>query len=84
MFILGKLFWVTYRIVIPSFYLPLGHVFALVMASDLVASYYLALMFQVNHVVAPAIWPKVNKKTGTWLTFTTLLPVAFAKWHCSR
>jgi hypothetical protein len=31
-----------------------------------VASYYLALMFQVNHVVAPAIWPKVNKKTGTW------------------
>jgi hypothetical protein len=70
MFILGKLFWVTYRIVIPSFYLPLGHVFALVMASDLVASYYLALMFQVNHVVAPAIWPKVNKKTGTWFTFT--------------
>lgn len=64
MFILGKLFWVTYRIIIPSFYLPLGHVFALVMASDLVASYYLALMFQVNHVVAPAIWPKVNKKTG--------------------
>jgi len=81
-FILGKLFWVLHRIVLPSFYLPLGHVLALVMAADLVASYYLALVFQVNHVASPAIWPKVNDKAGTvdmdWAKLQVMTTIDYA------
>ncbi len=91
-FLLGKLFWITYRVIIPSFYIPfgkpvvkqatsnshrteslldcficilsIGQVLTIVLVSDFVVSYYLALIFQVNHVVEAAIWPKVNEKTG--------------------
>lgn len=78
-FILGKLFWLTYRIVVPAIYLPFGHVLALSFVADLVVSYYLALIFQVNHVVSPAIWPKANNDTGGLIPST--LSICLCVWR---
>lgn len=65
MFILGKLFFVTYRILLPAYYyMSLLDSILLFVISDLATSYVLAFVFQVNHVVPQAKWPKVNPETG--------------------
>lgn len=64
MFVGGKLFFVFYRIILPCFYIPVWQSLLLFAVSDLVTSYTLAFVFQVNHVVAQAKWPVVDKKTG--------------------
>lgn len=78
MFVFGKLFWLFYRIFLPyaaltytpysSLYSSVSSTFlalvCLLFVSDLVTSWYLAFVFQVNHVVAPAVWPTVDKETG--------------------
>ena len=65
-FVGGKLFWVTYKLILPCLYfdIPLLNLLAIIFVSDLVVSWYLAFVFQVNHVVSPAVWPKVDKETG--------------------
>jgi fatty acid desaturase/predicted heme/steroid binding protein len=60
-FIVGKTFWFTYRFILPSFWIPLWKVIILVSVADLMTSYYLALTFQVNHVVEKAVFPSVSK-----------------------
>jgi len=89
-FIFGKCFWVTYRIILPWLVLspwfeemlpsislassypassfvfgsPLLTLFCLLAVSDLITSWYLAFVFQVNHVAAPVVWPNVDEQTG--------------------
>jgi len=47
----GKATWFTYRILIPSLYMPLWRVLLNLTVADFVVSYWLALTFQANHVV---------------------------------
>jgi len=64
MFLGGKLFFVLYRIVLPCMVIPVWQSILLFIVSDLITSYVLAFVFQVNHVVPSAKWPKVEKGTG--------------------
>jgi len=64
MFILGKTFFLFYRIILPAYYFGLMKSLLLFVYSDVVTSFVLAFVFQVNHVVTQAVWPKVDKKTG--------------------
>jgi len=65
MFIAGKLFFLTYRIIVPAITMgSLSQALLLFALSDAVTSYILAFVFQVNHVVPQAKWPTVNKETG--------------------
>ncbi len=57
MFVAGKIFFILYRIIIPAlFATSLSRAILLFIVSDLVTSYILAFVFQVNHVV-----PQVTK-----------------------
>jgi len=64
MFIAGKIFWFTYRIVLPCLVVPIWQSLLMFIVSDLITSYVLAFVFQVNHVVPAAKWPRVEKGTG--------------------
>lgn len=64
MFVLGKLVFLSYRIIIPAYYFGLGSTLLAFVVADLVTSYVLAFVFQVNHVVSVAKWPTVDKQTG--------------------
>jgi len=64
MFVLGKAFFVFYRIVLPCLIIPFWQSILLFVISDLITSYVLAFVFQVNHVIPSAKWPKVDKDTG--------------------
>jgi len=85
-FWLGKCCFVFYRLVLPSFYIPLWQTLLLFVVSDLVTSYVLAFTFQVNHVVSQAKWPKINKETGQvdmdWaeMQIATTLDYAHGSW----
>eukprot|EP01114_Cavostelium_apophysatum_P024490 TRINITY_DN959_c0_g1_i1.p1 TRINITY_DN959_c0_g1~~TRINITY_DN959_c0_g1_i1.p1 ORF type:complete len:474 (-),score=90.37 TRINITY_DN959_c0_g1_i1:31-1452(-) len=61
MFVAGKLFFVFYRIVLPCFFIPVWQSIMLFVVSDLITSYVLAFVFQVNHVIPQAKWPRVDK-----------------------
>jgi hypothetical protein len=61
-FILGKVFFVTYRILIPMYFFGWQRSLGMLMISDLTLSYHLAFIFQLNHVVAETIWPQPNEK----------------------
>jgi len=63
-FVAGKCFWFFYRFVLPSFYIPVWKVVLIWAVSDLVLSYILAFVFQVNHIIPQAKWPKIDKETG--------------------
>jgi len=63
-FVLGKLFFVAYRIIAPCFYIPIWQSLLMFVVSDLITSYVLAFVFQVNHVIPAAKWPRVEKGTG--------------------
>jgi fatty acid desaturase/predicted heme/steroid binding protein len=61
MFLGGKLVWLLHRILLPLYLLGfdhLGSVLLLATIVDLVSSYYLALAFQISHVVPQAKWPR--------------------------
>eukprot|EP01119_Soliformovum_irregulare_P001521 TRINITY_DN11221_c0_g1_i1.p1 TRINITY_DN11221_c0_g1~~TRINITY_DN11221_c0_g1_i1.p1 ORF type:complete len:458 (+),score=100.47 TRINITY_DN11221_c0_g1_i1:78-1451(+) len=65
MFLGGKAFFVFYRIIAPAIYfVPLWQSILLFVVSDLITSYILAFVFQVNHVIPQAKWPTVDPKTG--------------------
>jgi len=64
MFVAGKLFFVFYRIILPCAVIPLWQSLLLFIVSDVITSYVLAFVFQVNHVIPAAKWPKVEKNTG--------------------
>jgi len=51
-----KIFWFSWRVLLPVFWLevPLAHVLALGLISELVTGYYLTLNFQVSHI-SPAL-----------------------------
>ncbi|KAI9219950.1 fatty acid desaturase-domain-containing protein [Blastocladiella britannica] len=61
-FWLGKLFFLTYRFVVPIVVaqVPVIRTLGLFLVADLVSSYWLALTFQANHVVGECIWPVPN------------------------
>jgi len=65
MFLVGKAFWVFYRLILPIYLgvsltkLAVHHILA-----ELAMSYMLALVFQVNHVMPHSKWPKMDPKTG--------------------
>jgi len=63
-FILGKSFWLLYKIIIPAYFFPLWRVILASVISDLATGYTLAFVFQVNHVVPDISWPKIDPKTG--------------------
>jgi len=65
-FWLGKACFVAYKFVLPMLFLGVSFKTALYLCiiADCVCSWYLTFSFQVNHVVAPAVWPSVNKQTG--------------------
>jgi len=82
----GKLFWLAYRLVLPALFIPVWRVLLLFAVSDLVCSYILALVFQVNHVIPQAAWPRVDAKTGRvdmdWalLQLATTMDYAHGSW----
>lgn len=54
----GKAFFVFYRVIVPLLAgFSIWKVTALLAIADAVSSYYLALVFQVNHVVTDVEWP---------------------------
>jgi len=64
-FVAGKLFFLWYRIILPMMWCQdITKPLWVFLVADLVTSYILAFVFQVNHVVALAKWPTVNQKTG--------------------
>eukprot|EP00160_Parvularia_atlantis_P015967 Unigene4834_Nuclearia_a/m.14782 Unigene4834_Nuclearia_a/g.14782 ORF Unigene4834_Nuclearia_a/g.14782 Unigene4834_Nuclearia_a/m.14782 type:complete len:441 (+) Unigene4834_Nuclearia_a:492-1814(+) len=58
----GKVFHVIYRLVVPALFLPLWQVVVLYAVADAVSSYWLAILFQANHVVSNLAWPKPDKR----------------------
>jgi len=58
-FYAGKLFWLFYRFVLPIYYIGFVNTLILFFASDFVTGWMLAFIFQVNHVIPQAIWPKI-------------------------
>ncbi|TPX38351.1 hypothetical protein SmJEL517_g00348 [Synchytrium microbalum] len=62
----GKAFFVVYRILMP--YLlgnsSAGRVFLLFIVADAISSYWLALMFQANHVVTDVKWPQPDENNA--------------------
>eukprot|EP01118_Nematostelium_gracile_P009367 TRINITY_DN3148_c0_g1_i1.p1 TRINITY_DN3148_c0_g1~~TRINITY_DN3148_c0_g1_i1.p1 ORF type:complete len:448 (+),score=87.19 TRINITY_DN3148_c0_g1_i1:72-1415(+) len=60
----GKIVFFIYRIVVPAYYFGLEKALIVFLIEDLITSYVLAFVFQVNHVVQQAVWPVVDKKTG--------------------
>jgi len=64
MFAGGKLFWFFYRVVLPCYFVGFVKAMLILAIQDLVTSYILAFVFQVNHVIPQAKWPTVDKKTG--------------------
>jgi cytochrome b involved in lipid metabolism len=63
LFYIGKLWVVLYRVVLPLCIWGLSSFSSMCIAAvitDLVASYYLSICFQVNHVVPEAQWPSVT------------------------
>jgi fatty acid desaturase len=86
MFVVGKIFFVLYRIILPAYYVGISKSLLLFAVSDLTTSYILAFVFQVNHVVLQAIWPKVDKETGLvnmdWalMQIATTLDYAHGSW----
>jgi len=67
-FLSGKLVFVLYRIVLPAYYVGLTNALWLFLVSDLITGYMLAFVFQVNHVISQATWPKItdNKVDIDW------------------
>ncbi|KXS15116.1 delta-5 fatty acid desaturase [Gonapodya prolifera JEL478] len=59
----GKLFWLWSRVIVPLQLLGLRAV-PFILISDMVASYWLALLFQANHVVGEVEWPLPDPKTN--------------------
>jgi fatty acid desaturase/predicted heme/steroid binding protein len=53
-FIGGKLFFFTWRFLIPGFFVGYWNMFLMCFFADLVTSYYLAFVFQPSHVVSEA------------------------------
>jgi fatty acid desaturase len=54
----GKIFFYTYRIVIPLLAgMPVWQLLSITVACDMFSSYYLALIFQVSHVNSNVKWP---------------------------
>jgi fatty acid desaturase len=64
-FFAGKLFFLIYRIVVPASIIGWAPSLLLFFFEDLVTSWILALVFQVNHVIELAVWPVVDKNTNT-------------------
>ncbi|KAJ3339481.1 hypothetical protein HDU93_008195 [Gonapodya sp. JEL0774] len=60
----GKFFWLWSRVILPLQLLGLRAV-PFIFISDMVASYWLALLFQANHVVSEVEWPSADPKTNT-------------------
>jgi len=61
-FYAGKIFWVTYRIILPMYYIGVVNSLWLFLVSDLITGWLLSFVFQVNHVIPQAIWPEINKE----------------------
>jgi fatty acid desaturase/predicted heme/steroid binding protein len=86
MFIGGKLFWFYYRVVLPCLYIPIWKAMLILVIQDLITSYILAFVFQVNHVIPQAKWPTVDKNTGLvnmdWaeMQIATTLDYAHGSW----
>jgi len=53
----GKAFFILFRIIIPLIIVPAWKAVILFVIADLIASYWLALTFQANHVVDGVEWP---------------------------
>ena len=47
----GQAFFVYYRFIVPAQYMDLWRVLALFAIADAMSSYWLAILFQANHVV---------------------------------
>lgn len=62
----GKAFFIFYKLILPVLIFDVSFMSTLYIAliADFVVSWYLAFVFQVNHIVAPAVWPTVDKESG--------------------
>jgi len=86
MFFVGKLFFLIYRFIVPAYYIGIIRTLGLFVVSDLITSYTLAFVFQVNHVIPQAKWPQVDTKTNTvnmdWaeMQIVTTLDYAHGSW----
>jgi hypothetical protein len=56
-----QVFFVLYRFVVPALYMDLWRVLVLFAVADAVSSYWLAILFQANHVVGEVSWPVPDK-----------------------
>lgn len=86
MFVLGKLFFLFYRIIYPLNFISLSESLTLFLFSDFITSYILAFVFQVNHVIPQAKWPTIDKEKGMvsmdWaeMQLATTLDYAHGSW----
>jgi fatty acid desaturase len=61
----GKLFYVLWRLVLPSIWGGPERALLTWLVSDFFMSYTLAFVFQVNHIVSQCAWPTVDPKSNT-------------------
>jgi len=59
-FYAGKAVWLFHRIILPMYYVGVVNSLLLFLISDLITGWMLAFIFQVNHVIPQAIWPKIE------------------------
>jgi len=59
-FYAGKTVFLIYRFIIPMFYIGVVNSLLLFLISDFITGWMLAFIFQVNHVIPQAIWPKIE------------------------
>jgi acyl-lipid (8-3)-desaturase len=64
-FVAGKLFFFVWRFALPAASIGVFNAWLLCFVADLAISYYLALVFQPNHVVNEAMMLSVDKATNT-------------------
>jgi fatty acid desaturase/predicted heme/steroid binding protein len=82
----GKAFFVYYRLILPTYYISFSKTLLLFFVADLVMSWILAFVFQVNHIIELAKWPKVDKETNMvnmdWaeMQIATTLDYAHGDW----
>jgi len=71
-FILGKITYVIWRLIVPAYFFGFFWVVSLFLVCDFVMSYVLAFVFQVNHVVGQAVWPKINEKNEVMMDWAEM------------
>mmetsp|Transcript_41142 Transcript_41142/g.68727 ORF Transcript_41142/g.68727 Transcript_41142/m.68727 type:complete len:464 (-) Transcript_41142:302-1693(-) len=77
----GKVFFFTYMMAIPSYFVPWWHVLAVFIVAEVVTGYCLAFMFQVAHVTDDVQYPLASKDKvvqGDWASLQVMTTANFS------